>query len=241
MLGGILVSRLFHSSQKGKYAMNGTTIRLVLFVCAILLAACGTVATPMVTQRPPAIESGDEATAEVVLEPTAATEEAIETEAVAETEVATEVATEAPTEVSTEQPTEVATEAATEPPTEEATEAATEAPEAGAGDAVTGDPANGQALFVAGNPSGGAPPCSTCHLVDSEVQLVGPGLLNVGERAAERVPGETALEYLHQSIVDPAAHVPEGFVPGMMPDVFKQAFTEEEINDIIAYLLTLEG
>ncbi len=217
--------------------MNGRTIRLVLFVCAALLAACGQVATPFVTQRPPETE----AVADVVLEPTTATEAAVETEAV--TEVATEAATEIATEAATEAATEVVTVEATEAePTEAVTEAATEAvAEATAVEEVTGDPVNGQVLFVTGNTSLGAVPCSTCHNVDSELTLVGPGLLNVGERAASRVPGETAYQYLHQSIVDPEAHVVEGFVAGMMPDVFENAFTEEQINDIIAYLMTLQG
>lgn len=219
--------------------MKGMTVRLVLFAGAALLAACGQIATPMVTQRPPATETGAEAT-QIVLEPTAALEV---TEAA--TEMVTEEATEAPaevTDVATEEATEAATVEATEiavEPTEEATEAPAEATEASAAAAFAGDPVVGQELFVTGNTSAGAPPCSTCHLVDSEITLVGPGLLNVATRAETRVPGETALEYLHQSIVDPAAYVAEGFVPGMMPDVFDQAFTEEQINDIIAYLLTL--
>jgi cytochrome c len=216
--------------------MKGMTVRLVLFAGAALLAACGQIATPMVTQRPPATETGAEAT-QIVLEPTAALEV---TEAA--TEMVTEEATEAPaevTEVATEAPTEEATEAATAEATEMAVEPTEEATEASAAAAFAGDPVAGQELFVTGNTSAGAPPCSTCHLVDSEITLVGPGLLNVATRAETRVPGETALEYLHQSIVDPAAYVAEGFVPGMMPDIFDQAFTEEQINDIIAYLLTL--
>src|SRR5258708_25784585 len=46
---------------------------------------------------------------------------------------------------------------------------------------AVGNAANGQQLFNAFQPAAGIA-CSTCHRVDSEERLVGPGLLNVGIR-----------------------------------------------------------
>ncbi len=101
------------------------------------------------------------------------------------------------------------------------------------------DPASGKQLFNTFQPAAGIA-CSTCHRVDSEERLVGPGLLNVGQRAATRVPGLSAVEYLHQSIVSPGAYVVEGYA-GLMPKNWGQVFSENQINDLIAYLLTLKG
>ncbi len=83
--------------------------------------------------------------------------------------------------------------------------------------------------------------CSTCHLVDSEAQLIGPGLLNVSVRAETRVPGQTADEYLHNSILHPSDFVVENYPDMLMPQVYGTVFTEDEINDLIAYLYTLKS
>ncbi len=50
----------------------------------------------------------------------------------------------------------------------------------------------------------------------------------------------TAEEYLHQSIVDPNAFVVPGFPKGQMIQNFGKILTEEEINDLVAFLLTLK-
>lgn len=47
------------------------------------------------------------------------------------------------------------------------------------------------------------------------------------------------LEYLYTSIIDPGAVVVEGFPDNLMPRTFDEVFTDEEIADIIAYLVTL--
>lgn len=131
--------------------------------------------------------------------------------------------TDTPMPLPTDTPAPTATSA---PPTE--TAVPTEEPSTEA----VGDPVNGQALFVQNA-------CNACHNVDSETMLVGPGLLHLGERAATRQEGMSAYDYLHQSIVDPNAYVVEGFAPNMMPPTFGTTLTEDQINDIIAYLLTL--
>jgi cytochrome c len=202
--------------------MNGTTTRVVLLVCAALLAACGQVATPIweaVTEEAHSEEVAVLPTS-IDLEPTVAATEVPPT--------ATEVpptATDVPP-TATPEPTEVPPTATVEP-TEEA--------------AAVGDAEAGQALFVAGGDlSLGALACSTCHNVDNPNTLIGPSLQGVAERAGTRVAGEDAVTYLHQSIVDPNAYVVEGFAPGLMPQVYGDAFTEDQINDLVAYLLTLE-
>jgi cytochrome c2 len=114
-------------------------------------------------------------------------------------------------------------------PSPEATEAALPA----------GDPANGQVLFNEMQAEAGFA-CATCHYFNQEVQLIGPGLLNVSTRAETRVPGTAAYDYIHNSIVNPSAFVVSGFPDNLMPKVYGEIFTEQEINDIIAYLFTLK-
>jgi hypothetical protein len=80
--------------------------------------------------------------------------------------------------------------------------------------------------------------CGTCHSDNSEKTLIGPGLWNVAFRAQTRVPGQTAVDYLYTAIVQPSAYVVEDF-SDLMPKNWGQVYTEAEIYDIIAYLLTL--
>jgi cytochrome c2 len=82
--------------------------------------------------------------------------------------------------------------------------------------------------------------CATCHYVDKEDRLIGPGLLNISTRAETRVAGTSAYDYIHTSIVNPSAHVVEEYPDGLMPQVYNQLWTEEQINDIITYLYTLK-
>ena len=100
-----------------------------------------------------------------------------------------------------------------------------------------GDPAIGRQLFTTFQPRVGTT-CTACHRVDSDERLVGPGLLHVGDRAATRVPGLSAADYLHTSIVSPSAYVVEGY-PDLMPKNWSNAFTEAQLNDLVAYLLSL--
>jgi len=99
--------------------------------------------------------------------------------------------------------------------------------------------ARGKQLFNTFQPAVGIA-CSTCHRVDSEERLVGPGLLNVGIRAATRVKGQSAVAYLHDSIVNPSVYVVEDYTD-IMPKTWGKVFTETQIDDIISYLLTLNA
>ncbi|MEP0762778.1 MAG: cytochrome c [Chloroflexota bacterium] len=104
------------------------------------------------------------------------------------------------------------------PAAEEAT------PEAAA--PAAGDPANGKALFDQ--------TCSGCH---AATDGAGPALTGMGERAATRVEGMSAEEYLHEAIVEPGAYLVEGF-NDIMPKNYGEQYDEAQLADIIAYILT---
>ncbi len=100
-------------------------------------------------------------------------------------------------------------------------------PQEWTGGLLTGDPANGEALFSSLG-------CSGCHALTPDTVLVGPSLVGVGERAAERVDGMDAPAYLRQSLTDPSAYVVEGFTP-VMPSFAH--LENAEIEDLIAFLM----
>lgn len=110
-----------------------------------------------------------------------------------------------------------------------------------------GDPARGETLFnetyEVGMADGtiGEWACSTCHNVNSAENGVGPGMLGLAGRAGERVEGMPAEVYLYTSIVNPGDYVVEGFGDGVMPVGYSDLFTEAELYDIAAYLMTLSG
>ena len=105
-------------------------------------------------------------------------------------------------------------------------------------DAPHGDAEHGAELFKKG--ANGAPPCAACHSARPEGSAfpVGPTLFGVPERAATRVEGLSAHEYMHQSIVDPGSFVVNGFRNIMFKN-FADKYSEQDIQDVIAYLETL--
>ena len=104
--------------------------------------------------------------------------------------------------------------------------------------ASIGDPANGEVLFGTFQSEVGFM-CATCHWTDTEDRLIGPGLLNVSLRAQSRVEGQNPVDYLLEAIIDPDAYVVNGFPVGLMPQTWSDVYTEDEIHDLVAYLLTL--
>jgi mono/diheme cytochrome c family protein len=145
--------------------------------------------------------------------PTVAAPTAVPTAAVPTEAPTTAAPTEAPTAVpTTVVPTEVPTAAV---PTEEAPITAV----------PSGNADNGKAVFD------GVGGCAACHSVEPGKTLVGPSLAGI----AEDGPGE-----IRDSIVNPDEEIVEGFKPGVMPTDYAQKLTEQQINDLIAYLLTLK-
>lgn len=117
------------------------------------------------------------------------------------------------------------------------------ASESGGGDAanVTGNPARGEKLYAQNTiGSANAPGCVTCHSLEADVILVGPSHAGVGTRAGEYVAGMSAEEYLRESLVEPDAHVVDGYTPGMMYQYYAEDLNVQEIADLVAYLQTLK-
>ena len=107
-----------------------------------------------------------------------------------------------------------------------------------------GDPARGQQLFSGALPiaAGKAPPCANCHVVNvGEQASIGRNLSNIGTRAATTVPDQSAVEYLRTSIIDPDAYLVGGFQEGIMYREYRPALTEQQLNDMVAYLPTLQS
>ncbi len=101
----------------------------------------------------------------------------------------------------------------------------------GDGDEAADPAALGQELF-AQQLIGSQPGCSTCHSLEPGVTIVGPSLAGIGSRAD--------ADYIRQSILDPNAVVVEGFTPNVMPSVWSDELTEDQIEQLVAFLLTLK-
>lgn len=83
--------------------------------------------------------------------------------------------------------------------------------------------------------------CNACHTISGlSTGAVGPVLDGLASRAGDTVAGLTAEEYIRQSTLDPSAYVVEGFEDGLMPQTFGETLSEEQLIDLIAFLLTLE-
>lgn len=103
---------------------------------------------------------------------------------------------------------------------------------------VAAEAVAGEALFVTNYSEVGFS-CANCHAVEGETVLVGPSLAGIAERAAERVEGQDAHDYIYQSIVNPNDYVVDGFNENLMPGTYADLFSDEELEQIIQYLLNL--
>lgn len=81
--------------------------------------------------------------------------------------------------------------------------------------------------------------CASCHATSGETIIVGPSLQGVGTRAASRREGMDAREYLESSVNNPSGYLVEGY-NDLMPPTLAKALSQEEVDAIVAYLLTLQ-
>ena len=113
---------------------------------------------------------------------------------------------------------------------------------------VPGDATKGQALFEQktvgkDNLQG----CVTCHSLQKGVVLTGPSLAGIATDAAGSVTvaeykgqAKDAAGWLKESIMSPNTDIADGFQVNVMPQNFKDELTDPQVNDIVAYLLTLK-
>ena len=81
-----------------------------------------------------------------------------------------------------------------------------------------------------------------CHTVGQSGPMRFPDLDGIGARAATQVDGLSELEYLAQSLYEPAAFIVPGFADGMQainqPPI---NLSDDEIKAVIAWLQSLGG
>jgi mono/diheme cytochrome c family protein len=225
--------------------MPGKFIRMLLPLLALIAAAgaaaCGTVATPEWAAEAQATRVGQTATSEHL---TAIAPTATPTPPPTATPIpATATSTAAPPTATPVPPTA----APTAVPTEEVTTAVSANSDAAAAIAAAlaaGNPDNGKVIFNAPHNTAIGPwACAQCHSVTpDEARIIGPGLWNISTAAGSYVPGENAVQYIHESIVNPQAFIVPGDPPypqNLMPQNWGEVLSEQDLNDVIAYLLTL--
>ncbi len=113
--------------------------------------------------------------------------------------------------------------------------------------APAGDPARGKIVFT----TAAAPACATCHVIEGVSEgRIGPDLSHLGTDAAQRIaaPGykgaaTDAPGYIRESIADPNAYIAPACPAGacyrdIMPKDLAKRLTAQQLDDLIAYLLT---
>lgn len=82
--------------------------------------------------------------------------------------------------------------------------------------------------------------CSRCHSTNVDTVVVGPSLAGIATRGKQRMQDMDAEMYIRDSILDPSGYTVEGYPEGAMPSSLKDEMDEEDLEAVIAYLLTLE-
>ena len=77
--------------------------------------------------------------------------------------------------------------------------------------------------------------CNACHAGEA-ADIVAPSHEGLADRAGERVPPLTAAAYIYEAIIYPAAHIADDY-PASMPPNYAALIPDNELGDIIAYLL----
>lgn len=98
-----------------------------------------------------------------------------------------------------------------------------------ASDEIVANPEDGRAVFEEY--------CSECHDLEEGVIIEGPSLFEAGERLD--------YEYVKESIINPTAHltyIDQVFEVDetTMPTDFQEWMTEQELEDVIAFVLSLQ-
>jgi cytochrome c2 len=80
--------------------------------------------------------------------------------------------------------------------------------------------------------------CASCHSLERDVVIVGPSFYDIGNLAWYRVIGQSAEQYIRNSIVYPGDYIVEGYADVMQKN-FGEVLSVDDIEHVVAYLLTL--
>jgi len=84
--------------------------------------------------------------------------------------------------------------------------------------------------------------CISCHAIDGK-RLVGPGWKGLYGKQTELTDGSTVTAddvYLRNAILSPNTQISKGYPPNVMPNNYSQLLSAEQIDDVIAYIKTLQ-
>lgn len=125
------------------------------------------------------------------------------------------------------------------------TSAGTEATAEATTEASTSATTDNSAAIAAGATLYTTHACIGCHKADENgTQTVGPSWIGLFGSEVTLSDGTTVTAdeaYLRESILDPSAKVVEGFPDGVMPHTFADTLSEEDVNNLIAYIESLSG
>ncbi len=88
--------------------------------------------------------------------------------------------------------------------------------------------------------------CYQCHFIEGMTEaagLIGPEHTNIASDAVNRVASMSAEDYLRESIVDPERSIAEGVeraTPGLMTKAIVEKLTDDQVDALVAFLLTLK-
>jgi cytochrome c oxidase subunit 2 len=84
--------------------------------------------------------------------------------------------------------------------------------------------------------------CVACHTFDGTV-IVGPSWQGIAGTQELLTDGSTVTvdaDYVTKSIISPNAQIVEGFTEGLMPQNYTEILSEQQISEIVAFILALE-
>jgi cytochrome c2 len=91
-----------------------------------------------------------------------------------------------------------------------------------------GDPQRGEQLFT-------SMACAACHLQENGTA---PNIDGISQRAVTRREGYSSEAYLYESITNPNAYIVTDYQAGVMPQNFATRLSQQDLYDLIAWLLT---
>ena len=81
--------------------------------------------------------------------------------------------------------------------------------------------------------------CGACHSILEDTVIVGPSMAGIATRAETQNPNQDGRTYLYTSILKPGDFLVDGY-ENLMPATFGKQLTGEELDTVVAYLMTLE-